>query len=375
MTKVSVIIPTFNRRDLVCETIDSVLGQTLPDVEVVVVDDGSTDGTGEHLASCYSNRIRYVYQFNSGRSVARNRGVQMASGEYLLFLDSDDLLLPHALERMASFLGSHPDVDAVYTDCDYMDADGRKLQTISLERPPVTAETFLEMMVLTNVIVACHSLMLRKQALERIGFPYFDETLHGPEDHDLWLRLAVNGAIFRELEELTCLFRLHGGNTLSPIMPSYQRAMASLRRFKQKVLEADFFPSLSMETQYQFLYTYLTFLLRGDPEAQATLFDHSRFKALPSQMRARLRYYTAVDNIMEPGHFIAGQRQLDKAIQEDPCLQYRVVYALSHLGKTVVRTAINVRRWWGNRRREPDYSIAPHVRSDVLARTGRTNDS
>ncbi len=371
MVKVSVIIPTFNRRDLVCETIDSVLGQSFSDVEIMVVDDGSTDGTEEHLANHYGNRIRYVYQPNSGRSAARNRGVQMSKGEYLLFLDSDDLLLPHALEQMAGFLDAHPDADAVYTDGYYIDADGRKLQTISRERPPITADTFLEMMVLTNVIVAPHSLMLRRQVLEKVESPYFNETLHGPEDHDLWLRLVVNGAIFQELEEFTFLFRIHGGNTMSPTMPSYQQAIKSQRRFKQRLLEADFFSSLSFETQYRFFHTYLTFFSHSNPEAQEIVLIHPRFKNLPPEMRARLRYYVAVDNMMAHEFFSVGQQQLKRAILDDSQLQYRGIYFLSLLGEAVVRTVITIRRRLGYRRSEPDYSLAPHWRSEVLARTGR----
>ena len=101
---VSVIIPTYNRAHLVTGAIESVLAQTFTDYEIIVVDDGSTDATGEVLSQRYGDRIRYLYQANAGRSVTRNRGVDLAKGEYVAFLDSDDLWLPQKLERMVAFM-------------------------------------------------------------------------------------------------------------------------------------------------------------------------------------------------------------------------------------------------------------------------------
>ena len=96
MPMVSVIIPTYNRADLVSETIDSVLAQSYRDFEVIVVDDGSTDASGEVLAR-YGEQIRVVLQENAGEAVARNAGIRVASGEYVGFLDSDDIWLPPKL--------------------------------------------------------------------------------------------------------------------------------------------------------------------------------------------------------------------------------------------------------------------------------------
>ena len=88
---ISAVIPTYNRRDMVCEAIDSALTQTYPCHEIIVVDDGSTDGTGELLREKYGDRIRYIRQENAGPSAARNRGIEAATGEWIAFLDSDDL--------------------------------------------------------------------------------------------------------------------------------------------------------------------------------------------------------------------------------------------------------------------------------------------
>lgn len=99
MPRVSVIIPTYNRREYVQEAIDSALAQTFTDYEIIVIDDGSTDGTSEALQARYGNRIHYEWQENQGESVARNRGIELARGEYIAFLDSDDLWHPEKLAK------------------------------------------------------------------------------------------------------------------------------------------------------------------------------------------------------------------------------------------------------------------------------------
>ena len=110
MSLVSVIIPTFNRAASVSRAIDSVLGQTYPRVEVIVVDDGSTDDTRERL-SAYDHRVQYVYEENAGPAAARNRGAALATGELIAFLDSDDVILPAKLEKQVAYLNTHQGVD------------------------------------------------------------------------------------------------------------------------------------------------------------------------------------------------------------------------------------------------------------------------
>ncbi len=107
MPKVSVIIPTFNCAVYLPQAIESVLGQTWQDFELIVVDDGSTDDTCQVLAP-YQNRLVYLYQENQGESSARNKGIQVAQGEYLAFLDSDDLWLATKLERQITVLEAWP---------------------------------------------------------------------------------------------------------------------------------------------------------------------------------------------------------------------------------------------------------------------------
>ena len=109
MPKVSVIIPTYNYGKYIEKAIDSVLAQTYKDFEIIVVDDGSTDNTREIIETRYKDKVRYFYQENKGAPVARNKGIKESMGEYLVFLDADDWLMPMALLSRLEYLKKHFD--------------------------------------------------------------------------------------------------------------------------------------------------------------------------------------------------------------------------------------------------------------------------
>ena len=120
---VSIIIPTYNRQAYLAEAIESALAQTYPHIEIIVVDDGSTDATKERVAS-YGDRVKYVYTPNGGVAHARNVGMGVATGRYLTFLDSDDVLYPYAIELEAALLDRYPDVGMVYAEMSGFDDAG-----------------------------------------------------------------------------------------------------------------------------------------------------------------------------------------------------------------------------------------------------------
>src|SRR5687768_1729437 len=124
---VSVVIPTYNRAYCVRRAIDSALAQTYPHLEVIVVDDGSTDGTAELMRTAYGHdgRVRYHRQANGGVSAARNRGIALARGEYVALLDSDDRWKPWKLQAQVACLEHAPDVGMVWTDMEAVDPDGK----------------------------------------------------------------------------------------------------------------------------------------------------------------------------------------------------------------------------------------------------------
>ena len=181
--QVSVIIPTYNRGWILKEAIDSVLAQDYKDFELIVVDDGSTDNTSEVLAP-YGNDIRIFFQKNKGVSAARNRGITEASGQYIAFLDSDDLWLPRKLSTQIDFLNQMPDALICQTEEIWI-RNGRRVNPKKRHKKPsgMIFEPSLEL-----CLVSPSAVMIRRSLFDRVG--EFDVTLPACEDYDLWLRIS-----------------------------------------------------------------------------------------------------------------------------------------------------------------------------------------
>lgn len=180
---VSVVIPTYNRGNLLVQSVASVLAQTVPAAEILVVDDGSTDDTLESLAP-YRDQIRYLPQQNQGVSAARNLGVREACGELVAFLDSDDVWHPRKLELQLKALARHPDLGMIGTRT--FDWPAPALPEVA-QVPPLDFVSW-DRIVVRNPLVTS-SLVVRRDLLHRAG--PFDTRMQGPEDCDLWLRVAA----------------------------------------------------------------------------------------------------------------------------------------------------------------------------------------
>jgi O-antigen biosynthesis protein len=184
--RVSVIVPTYNRADVLPRAIRSVLAQSWTDLELLVVDDGSTDATAEVVARHGDPRVRYLRQpQNAGVSAARNRGLRAARGDFVAFLDSDDEWLPGKLfEQLAVFERAPADLGVVYTGVECVFADGRRRVDVPEERGDVYRH-----MLGRNVIHGGGSnVMMRRNVVAVVGF--FDERLRAIEDYEYWLRIA-----------------------------------------------------------------------------------------------------------------------------------------------------------------------------------------
>jgi len=182
---VSVIIPTFNRWPLVGAAVESVLGQSYADFEIIVVDDGSTDNTAQQLSQ-FGSRMRLLTQPHLGVSVARNLAVRHARGCYLAFLDSDDLWLPKKLAVQTAFMEQNPAVRICQTDEVWI-RNGVRVNPRAKHRKP-SGDIFLPS--LERCLVSPSAVMLTRELFERVGG--FDENLPMCEDYDLWLRVAVD---------------------------------------------------------------------------------------------------------------------------------------------------------------------------------------
>ncbi len=183
MASISVIIPTYNRALFVKEAVDSVMGQTFKDWELVVVDDGSTDGTEELLAS-YRPRLRYIRSQHRGVSAARNLGVRATSGEWVAFLDSDDLWLPRKLERQVELIRGYPGAALCYTDEIWI-RNGRRVNP-GKRHQKFSGWIFERCLPLC--IISPSSALIRRTVFTEVGG--FDEGLPACEDYDLWLRIT-----------------------------------------------------------------------------------------------------------------------------------------------------------------------------------------
>lgn len=189
---ISIIIPTYNSAHMVCDTINSVLSSKEEDYEIIVVNDGSTDNTETVIASYLSDkRIKYIEQENKGLSGARNTGVLNAKGEYLVFLDADDIILPDKLTIQKNYLEENPDYDIAYSNSEwFIEDDFENTRKVNF---PVYTEHIINHLIFGNFIHV-NSVMVRKDAIIKAGL--FDEKLRELEDWDLWLRMALNGSKF-----------------------------------------------------------------------------------------------------------------------------------------------------------------------------------
>ncbi len=196
MPFVSVIIPTYNRKEFLREAVQSVLEQTFQDLELIVVDDGSTDGTWEMLEREFGGRIRYIYQENQGPSAARNRGVEASCGEWIAFLDSDDLWLPKKLERQLEFTAENPGALISYTDEIWI----RRGRRVNPKKKHAKYSGWIYPQCLPLCIVSPSSVLIHRKLWDEVGG--FDERLPVCEDYDLWLRIASRHPIFFLPEKL-----------------------------------------------------------------------------------------------------------------------------------------------------------------------------
>lgn len=204
---VSVIIPTYNRADYIAEAVDSVLAQTYAPIEIIVVDDGSTDNTKE-IIERYKDKVRYIWQENAWCGAARNRGLKAANGDFVAFLDSDDLWTSEKAVRDVEFLDNHPEIGAVYSDYDEIDAEGKFIKRIhkSKLRGWITSELLHDSPIFTS------SLMVRKVFFEQVGG--FREEPEISEDWELWVRLSTV-AQFAYLPHVASKKRSHPVNITS----------------------------------------------------------------------------------------------------------------------------------------------------------------
>lgn len=296
MPTVSVSIPAYNEAEIIGETIDNVLEQTFEDFELLVVDDGSTDGTAAVVDEYTDDpRVECIRQENRGFPGGRNTGLKEGDGDYYAFIGADDLWEPEKLERQVTFI-QDSGADMVHSNVYHIDEAGTITGTRWDERPPDTENRrlFIRELFMRNFI-CIQSVLI---ASEYIADRRFDENLQVNCDHDIWLRIASEADI-AYMNETLVRKRYHGEN----ISSDYERLYKQRKRLVEKVTNR---------------YSYLTDL---KPEKLASV------------------YLTYGLNLIADGRIKKGRWALKKAISHDATnWKPYVAYLLSFGGRKPVQT-------------------------------------
>jgi glycosyltransferase involved in cell wall biosynthesis len=259
---VSVIIPTYNRADLILESLTSVFAQTYRDFEIIVVDDGSTDNTAEILRPFSDQgKIKYIRQNNQGASSARNRGIAEARGTFLAFLDSDDLFDPEKLELQVTYYQSHPEMGLVHSG--FIKFNNAEDDLGYRDTSWFFGNIYPGILMYWTTLMAMDTVIVAKSVFESVGL--FDTNLVYGEDLDMWRRIARRypfGFINRSLARI----RIHEGN----ISGDKTNAADGLAQYLKKAFEDD--PSLSAQFRqraFSKLYSVMAYNLIGEDNKQA----------------------------------------------------------------------------------------------------------
>ena len=206
LPKIAVIIPLYNRADFIAQTIQSVLNQTYPNIELIVVDDGSTDNSRNVLKQ-FEGKIRILEhsgRVNKGQSAAINLGIKSSESNYVAILDSDDLFAPEKIQLQVEFLGKNTEVGLVYGNGYNIDEKGKKLY-------PIYSADHREHSKPERVLLDCYinvpsNSLVRRSIFEQVG--EFDESMRSAQDHDMAIRLA-EVTQFAYLDKILWYYRRH----------------------------------------------------------------------------------------------------------------------------------------------------------------------
>lgn len=202
MPQVSVVIPAYNSMAYLPDTLDSVLKQTFTNFEVLIINDGSSDNIVEWASKIIDPRVKLISQANQGASVARNTGIINAQGEYVAFLDADDLWEPTKLEKQVNCLDENSQVGLVHTWMLLIDRENKPTGRVMKS----TVEGNALHRIIERNSIACSSAMVRRSCFEDLGL--FDISLHFAEDWDMWIRIA-SGYQFTVIKESLIRYRQH----------------------------------------------------------------------------------------------------------------------------------------------------------------------
>ncbi|MBW2646296.1 MAG: glycosyltransferase [Deltaproteobacteria bacterium] len=205
--KVSIIIPVYNGERYIAQAIESALTQTYRKFEIIVVNDGSTDNSYEKIKP-FLPSVKYIFQENQGVAAARNTAIKNSSGEFIAFLDQDDLWLPEKLELQVDYLLHNPDVGLVHSNMSYINEEGKSIQREFDFPSRIAGRCFGELFIKNKIAIL--TVLLRRDCLDKVGL--FNVQFSGVDDYDLLLRVSRYYPVWHINQSLAG-YRLHGSNT------------------------------------------------------------------------------------------------------------------------------------------------------------------
>jgi glycosyltransferase involved in cell wall biosynthesis len=268
MPKVSVIIPVYNGERYIAATLETVFEQTFRDFEVIVVDDGSTDGT-EAILRHYGSKIVYLKNDHGGPASSRNLGISVARGDFIAFLDADDLWLPTKLERQVAFAALHPDFGIITTDAATFDHTGVTEASAAAHKYIPSGHVLNELLFDNWIGTSCA--MVRRECFEKVG-PFDQEAFVRGEDWVMWMRIAAIYPVYF-LNEVLIHYRVHSQN--------YSRADLE-KQFRDLFINFDkverAIPQLAARPDLMRKARFLVCLRRGTRDLQTLVLEGARNK-------------------------------------------------------------------------------------------------
>lgn len=282
---VSIMMPAYNAEKYIAQAIGSVLAQSYSRWELIIVNDGSTDNTAAVITQFADPRIRVFQQANSGEAAARNHALAHMQGEFLAFLDADDVYLSDHLEVTIAYLQAHPECDGVYTDGYYCDSNGTPLQTLSSRRRgPFVGRVFEEVVRGSDVFGPPMCVVLRTNLITQHQLKFDPNIVIGP-DWDFFTHYA-DVAQFGYLDHDTCRYRVHQTNIT--VLTGLRRRALDMAKCRSKAVKMENFKTCSLDVRLNVFYDLLVNLLRGAPDQQIAITHWPEFLALPAPHQARL---------------------------------------------------------------------------------------
>ena len=276
---VSVVIPCYNAEKYIASTLHSVMKQSYSALEIIVIDDGSKDTSAEIVTEIarVDNRIRLYYKANSGVADSRNVGIRSANGDYIAFLDADDLFEPEDVAKKVAYLQQHPAAGLVHSAEERFQSDTGKSVAIVRGKGGNVLPLLLAMK--TNVVHSPSSVVVRKSVLDQVG--YFDINLSTSADWEMWVRLAKH-TVFGYLDQPLVRYRIHGQQMHANILLMERDMLYAFRKLHQ---QGGYFTSASHYKQcLANIYLILAACYRGDMQNN-TRFLHFLIKSMTTDIR------------------------------------------------------------------------------------------